>query len=108
MAGPSFTDPKWAAKQADTIVRVVDQIRDRTTRPVVVLARGLVFGLIAAAGAVTAGLLLLIASTRALQALIEWPLSHPTAVWVSYLVLGGLLLLAGSVLMRLRHSKATP
>ena len=106
MAGPSFTDPGWAAKQADTIVRIVDQIRNRTTRPVVLLARGLVFGLIAVTGVLTAVVLLMIGTTRALQAFIEWPLSHPTAVWVSYLVLGGLLLLTGSVLMRLRHGKA--
>jgi hypothetical protein len=106
MSGPSFTDPGWAAKQADTIVRIVHQVRDRTTRPVVLLARGLVFGLIAAAGAITAGLLLIIAATRALQAVIEWPLSHATAVWVSYLVLGGVLLLAGAVLMRKRQTVA--
>ena len=103
MSGLSFTDPGWAAHQADTIVRLIDQVRQRTTRPLVVLARGVVFGLIAAAGGLTAVLLLLIAATRALQALIEWPLSHPTAVWVSYLVVGGLLLVAGTVLMRQRH-----
>jgi len=104
MAGPSFTDPGWAAKQADTIVRVVDQVRARTTRPLVMLARGLVFGTIAVAGGLTALLLLLIAATRGLQAAIEWPFSHATAVWVSYLLLGGILLLAGALLMRRRHS----
>lgn len=105
MVGPSFTDPGWAAKQADTIVRVVDQVRDRTTRPLVMLARGLVFGTIAVAGGITALLLLLIASTRGLQAFIEWPLSHATAVWVSYLVLGGILLIVGALLMRRRHTE---
>jgi hypothetical protein len=107
MAGLSFTDPGWAAKQADTIVRIIDQVRDRTTRPLVLLARGLVFGLIAVAGGLTALLLLLIGATRGLQAALEWPLSHPTAVWVSYLVLGGMLLLVGSLLMRRRHHGAT-
>ena len=107
MAGLSFTDPQWAAQQADTIVRIVDQVRNRTTRPLVLLARGLVFGLIAVAGGLTAALLLLIAATRALQALIEWPLSHATAVWVSYLLLGGILMLVGSLLMRRRHAGAT-
>lgn len=103
MSGSSFTDPGWAAKQADTIVRIVDQVRDRTTRPVVLVARGLVFGIIAVAGALTALLLLLIAATRALQAVIEWPLSHATAVWVSYVVIGSVLVLAGAVLMRKRQ-----
>lgn len=104
MSGPSFTDPGWAAKQTDTIVRIVDQVRDRTTRPVVLLARGLVFGIIAITGVLMASLLLLIAATRALQAVIEWPLSHATAVWVSYLVVGGVLVLAGAVLMRKRRA----
>jgi len=102
MSGLSFTDPGWAAKQADTIVRIIDQVRQRTTKPLVMLARGLVFGLVAVAGGLTALLLLMIAATRALQALIEWPFSHATAVWVSYLVLGGILLLAGTVLMAKR------
>jgi hypothetical protein len=104
MSGPSFTDPGWAAKQADTIVRIVDQVRDRTTRPLVLVARGLVFGIIAAVGALTAGLLVIIAATRAAQAVIEWPLSHATAVWVSYLVVGGVLVLAGAILMRKRQA----
>jgi uncharacterized membrane protein YphA (DoxX/SURF4 family) len=106
MSGSSFTDPGWAAKQADTIVRVVDLVRARTTRPIVVMARGLVFGIIAVVGGLTALLLGLIAFTRGLQAAIEWPFSHATAVWVSYLVVGGLLVLIGSVLMRKRHAAA--
>jgi hypothetical protein len=107
MSGPSFTDPAWAARQADTIVRIVDMVRHRTTRPLVLLARGLVFGLIAAAGVVTALLLLLIAVTRGVQAVIAWPLDEQNAVWVSYLLVGGLLLLIGAVLMRLRQTSAS-
>lgn len=103
MSGLSFTDPGWAGRQADTIVRIIDEVRRRTTRPLVLLARGLVFGLIAVAGGLTALLLLLIAATRAFQAVIEWPLSHATAVWVSYLLVGGLLILVGAFLMRRRH-----
>jgi hypothetical protein len=99
MPGVSFTDPGWAGKQADTIVKVVDEIRSRTTKPIVLIARGLVFGLVAVFGAMTALVLALVGSTRALQAVIEWPLSHETAVWVSYLVLGGILLIVGAVLM---------
>lgn len=106
MSGLSFTDPGWAGKQADTIVRIIDQVRQRTTRPLVLVARGVVFGLIAVAGGLTALLLFVIAATRGLQAVIEWPLSHATAVWVSYLVMGGVLLLAGTALMRLRHDRS--
>ena len=44
----------WAAAAADTIDRVVEAIRDRTTKPAILASRGLVFGLIMAILGVTA------------------------------------------------------
>ena len=38
----------WPAQAADTIVRVVGQVRDRTTGPAITAARAVVFGLLAA------------------------------------------------------------
>jgi hypothetical protein len=108
MAGSPLSDPSWSASAADTVVRVVGEIRDRTTRRVVLAARGLVFGLIAVFGGLAMLVLSVIASTRALQALLEWPLDHPTAVWVSYLVLGGIFLVAGSLAMAQRHAGDAP
>ena len=48
----------WAAQITDQIERVVSTVRDRTTRPALTVVRGLVFGIIAAAGAITALVLL--------------------------------------------------
>ncbi|MFM8381401.1 MAG: hypothetical protein ACKOA6_05320 [Actinomycetota bacterium] len=66
MAGNPLTDPNWAADVTDKIVDTVDKVRDRTTKPIVLLARGLVFGLLSAFLGITALALLLIAASRAL------------------------------------------
>ncbi|MGA0877605.1 MAG: hypothetical protein ACO3SP_00650 [Ilumatobacteraceae bacterium] len=105
MAGNPLTDPNWAADVTDKIVDTVDKVRDRTTKPIVLMARGLVFGLLSAFLGVTALILLLIAASRALISVVEWPLDHDTAVWVSYVILGGILCLAGAVCMVRRQSK---
>ena len=48
MAANPLNDPKWAENMTDTIVSTVDKVRDRTTKPIVMAARGVVFGLLAA------------------------------------------------------------
>ena len=105
MAGNPLTDPNWAADVTDKIVDTIDQVRARTTKPIILIARGLVFGLLSAFLGVMALVLLLIGVSRALINFIEWPLDHDTAVWVSYFVLGGLLCLIGTVCMIKRQSK---
>ena len=105
MAGNPLTDPNWAADVTDKIVDSIDKVRDRTTKPVIFIARGLVFGLLSAFLGVIALILLLVGISRALINFIEWPLDHDTAVWVSYFVLGGLLCLIGTVCMIKRQSK---
>jgi uncharacterized protein YacL len=105
MAGNPLTDPNWAADVTDTIVETIDKVRSRTTKPIILIARGLVFGLLSAFLGIMALALLLIGVTRALINFIEWPLDHDTAVWVSYFILGGLLCLIGTVCMIKRQSK---
>ena len=48
MAGNPLTDPNWATDFTETIIDTVDKVRDRTTKPIVMVARGLVFGLLSA------------------------------------------------------------
>ena len=47
MPANPLTDPNWADETTDTVVRLVGNIRDKTTTPLVYAARGLVFGIIA-------------------------------------------------------------
>jgi predicted lysophospholipase L1 biosynthesis ABC-type transport system permease subunit len=108
MPSNPLSDPNWAPQLADTIERVVGTVRDKTTRPVIMAARGVVFGLIAAFVGVFALVIALIGLLRGVQAIIEWPTSHETSVWVSYLVVGGLFCLAGAFLMSKRNPKEAP
>jgi hypothetical protein len=104
MAGNPLTDPNWAADIADTVERVVGTVRDRATKPVVHVTRGVVFGLLGAFLAITAVTLLLIALTRAIQAALDGAVSQPRAVYLSYFIVGGILCLAGALVLRKRHS----
>ncbi len=105
MAGNPLTDPNWAADVTDSIVNTVDKVRDRTTKPLVIMARGLVFGLLASFLGILIVGLLIVGLTRAMISLIEWPLDHDSAVWVSYLVIGGILCAIGAWFMARRRSE---
>ena len=105
MPGNPLTDPNWACDVADTIVSTVDKVRDRTTTPIVMIARGLVFGLLSIFLGLFILAMVLIGGTRALISILEAPLDHDTAVWGSYYVMGGVFLLAGTIFMVKRQSR---
>lgn len=103
MPSNPFTDPKWAANTVDSIDRIVALIRQYTTRPVVVVARGLVFGLLALATSLVVLTLLIIGGSRALVSLGDVWFAHGTSVWLSYIVIGSIFTATGAVLMRRRR-----
>jgi predicted lysophospholipase L1 biosynthesis ABC-type transport system permease subunit len=105
MAGNPLTDPNWASDFTETIIDTVDKVRDRTTKPLVMVARGLVFGLLSTFLGLMALVLLLVGLSRALINLLEWPFDHDSAVWISHIVLGSLLCLAGAIFMVRRQRK---
>jgi Putative Actinobacterial Holin-X, holin superfamily III len=84
--------PDWASQIADQIERVVGMVRDRTTRPALTVVRGLVFGVIAASGGITALVLISVVLIRALTELTN----H---AWIAYLITSGIFLAAGALLM---------
>ena len=104
MAGNPLTDPHWPAELADTVERVVGTVKEKATKPAVHVTRGIVFGLLAAFLGVVAVTLLLIGTSRGLQALLDLFMSPERAVYVSYLLLGGILCLAGALFLRKRQS----
>lgn len=108
MPGNPLSDPNWAPKLADTVERVVGQIRDKTTKPLLTAYRGVVFGLVAAFSGVFALILLLIVAIRGLQALIEIFTSHADAVWIGYLVIGAVFAVAGLVILKKRFPQEDP
>ena len=104
MPGNPLTDPNWAADLADTVERVVGTVRDKATTPAVHVTRGIVYGLLALFLGLTALTLFLIGITRALQALLDLAVSPERAVYLSYLIVGGILCLGGALFFRKRHS----
>jgi hypothetical protein len=102
MAGNPLTDPNWAPDLADTVERLVGTVRERATKPAVHAARGVVFGVLAAILAVVAITLLLVGSTRGLQSLLVLAVDWATAVYLSYFIVGGILCLAGLLLLTRR------
>ena len=104
MPGNPLTDPNWAPDLADTVVRLVGSVRDKATNKAVVAVRALVFGVIIGVAGIGAFTLSIILFTKLVQRLVNiggW-IDADSAVWVSYLVVGGILVLAGWFCMRLR------
>lgn len=102
MPGNPLNDPNWAASLADTIVRVVGSVRDKTTKPVLTIVRGAIFGLVAVFGGGVALTLLVIGGLRALQDLIDLFAPRRDAVWICYLGLGIIFSVVGLVLLKKR------
>jgi len=84
----------WHLKATEQIVGKVDMVREKTAGPAINVARMSVFGIMAAVLGVVAGLILVIGLVRAMtNALQAWVLDD--AVWLTYLILGTIFLLAG-------------
>lgn|GEM_PF-3460066 len=107
MAGNPLNDPNFAANSAATVERFVGNIRRKAVQPIVLAARATVFGLLGAFLGILALVLLLVALTRGLQALLDIFVTQPRAVYLSYLIMGGLLCVVGLVLMSKRAPKPT-
>ncbi len=86
-------------KALGLIDTVVDTINDRIVRPIVLVARGIVFGILIATFLVVAGVGTAIMGLRVLDVY-----AFPTAIWASYLVLGGIFSLIGLILWAKRGS----
>jgi hypothetical protein len=103
MAGNPLTDPNWAEATTDQVVKLVDNVKAKTTKPAVMAARGLVFGLLAVFLGIFALVLLIIGVTRGLQAAIEPLLDQGRAVYISYFIIGGIFTLIGAILFKKRN-----
>jgi succinate dehydrogenase/fumarate reductase cytochrome b subunit len=103
---------EWPAQAADTIVRVVGSVRDKTTGPAVTAARGAVYGLLAAILATTALVLASVLAVRALAIGVDALLGLGDAdkagrsVWIAHALVGLAMTLAG--LWAWRKARHTP
>lgn len=88
----------WPAQAADTVVRLVGTVRDRTTGPAVTVARAVVYGLLAAIVGVVALVLVVAALIRFVDVWV------PGEVWSAHLIVGAVLTLGGLLLWRKRRA----
>jgi len=93
-------DDDWADQAADTVVKVVDTVREKTTGPILTVARAIVYGLIG----IFAVLVALIVLTIALVRLVDVYL--PGEVWSAHLLIGALFTLFGLLVWSKRNAPA--
>jgi hypothetical protein len=103
---PATEDPAsadWPAQVTTQIVRVVDQVKAKTTRPATLAVRGLVYGLVAAFLGIVIAVLLFIGLFRAVDVLRN--LIVEDAVWLTYLAVGVLFTAVGAILFASRKPR---
>lgn len=106
MPGNPFTDPNWAPDLADTVERVVGKVRSVATDNAVKASRAVVFGTLIAVTVLMVLPLLVILVLGILRELLGFFVSHEVAVYLSYFVLGGILVIGGFVALRMRYKEA--
>ncbi|MEO7371048.1 MAG: hypothetical protein ABIZ69_09305 [Ilumatobacteraceae bacterium] len=106
MPGNPLTDPNWAADLADTVDRYVGKVRTTVTDRAVLAVRAVVFGIIILIAAPVTFVLLIILATKLVERVVAIGTDHDSSVWVSYMIIGGLLVIGGSLMMRRRFGGA--
>jgi hypothetical protein len=104
IAPPSGAE--WPAQATDTVVSLVDKVRDSTTGRILTVARAIVFGLIAAVLGTMVGVLGVVFGVRLVTELLLLTGWDWIGVWATYLLFGLVFCLAGAVVFRKRHSAA--
>jgi uncharacterized membrane protein YcjF (UPF0283 family) len=97
------TGEDWAAATADAIERAVQSIRAKTADPLERVARLVVYGLLAGIVGLAIAVLLSVAVFRGLVELID--VVWQREVWLAYVILGGIFVLAGLLVWRRRTTK---
>jgi hypothetical protein len=69
----------------------------------VLAVRAVVFGIVIAIAAPVTFALLLILGTKLVQRVVAIGTDHNSSIWISYMIIGGLLVLGGSFLMSKRY-----
>ncbi len=100
MSASSLTGGDWPAQAADAIVTAVETVRDRTTTPIMKIARGLVFGIFAGTIIITIGVMAIIGVVRLLDETL------PSGVWLPYFILGVIFTVVGTLIFRRRNASA--
>jgi hypothetical protein len=88
----------WTTDAVDTLEEIVGTVRDKTVVPAQRTTRAIVYGLLVGFFVATALILLAIALFRVLVVLVG-------DVWLAYLILGGIFVIAGAFTWTLRFAR---
>jgi hypothetical protein len=99
-AGPGDAGAQWQARVVDTVEDTVAALHERVVRPLVLVTRAIVFGIIVATMALMLSILLSIAAVRLLDVY-----AFRGRVWASDVLVGGILTVGGLVLWTRRRSR---
>ena len=81
-------DGDWPARAADTIEAVVTTVRDRSVTPLTLVAKAMVYGLMAGIVGIAVLVLLAVGTVRVLVV-------YAVPVWAAEMIVGGIFALAG-------------
>ena len=97
------TEADWPEQAADTIVRVVGQVRDKTTGPAITAARGVVYGLLAALLGTACLVMVSIALVRVIDVYLPDDVFGEDHTWVAHAIVGAVFSIVGLALWRKRR-----
>lgn len=97
LPGPQAPDSDWPAQAADTIERVVGNVRDKTTGPALTAARGVIYGLFAAIVGLAVLVLFVVAAVRVLDTYLPDAVFGEDHTWAAHAIVGAVLSIAGAV-----------
>jgi len=99
-AGPS-SEGDWAAQLSSKVGQLVEVIRDRTVLPVQRAVRGAIFGVLAFSIVVFVFVALVVGLIRLLNDEV-----FDGRVWASYLLIGGIFVIAGTLISSMSQSRS--
>ena len=103
LPSPEVDTSDWPAQAADTIERVVQGVRDKTTGPAITAARWFVAGVFLLFAGTAVLILLVIALVRVLDVYLPDSIFGDHHVWAAHTIVGLPLFLAGLLLLARRN-----
>jgi hypothetical protein len=104
MSASDVDTSDWPAQAADTIERVVQGVRDKTTGPAIDAARWLVAGFFLVLAGTMVAVLLAVALVRMLNAYLPDAWVGEEHMWVAHAIVGAIFAGFGLFLLARRHS----
>jgi uncharacterized BrkB/YihY/UPF0761 family membrane protein len=94
----------WPSQAADAIERAVGSVRDKTTGPLLKLAKGVVYGTFAALVGVTALVIAVIGAIHALDNYLPDSVFGERHMWAVHLIVGLVFVVSGGILWSRRRA----